>query len=228
MFRFKKYEERLCRDADIIFASSLNLKQKLMERYGRTDVCLLNNAISLSLSNNEALPAELESSIDSGLKKLVYIGTISDWFDFDAVIKALEGCKNVELLLFGPKEVTIPTHERIKYCGIIEHKHVHGVMNVADALVMPFVLNELIMSVDPVKAYEYIYACKPILMPKYPESEKFENYVYLYSGAEEFKDLVSKIENGTLVLKGKEDDYKEYAMSNNWDERVNQVNSLLK
>jgi len=229
--RFIKYETELCNDADIVFASSLDLKKKLAERYGRTDVHLLNNAISLKLADNVSLQdnsADVFFDRHTGTKKMVYIGTISAWFDFDSVISAIDEHSNVELLLFGPKDVEIPEHDRITYCGIAEHKYLTDIMKRADALVMPFILNDLIMSVDPVKAYEYIYAGKPIIMPKYPESEKFGEYVYLYSGTDEFKAVVGKLGRGELVIKQSKEDYEQYAKSNNWGERVKKIHDLLK
>lgn len=229
--RFIKYETELCKDADIVFASSLDLKRKLAERYGRSDVHLLNNAISLKLADNadsQELPADVFFDRRIETKKMVYIGTISAWFDFKSVISAIDEHANTELLLFGPKDVEIPEHDRITYCGIAEHKHLMKIMNRADALVMPFILNDLIMSVDPVKAYEYIYAGKPIIMPKYSESEKFGDYVYLYSGADEFKAVVGKLGRGELPTKKSKIECEQYAKSNNWGERVKKIHALLK
>lgn len=227
--RFQRYEADICKSADIVFASSLDLKRKLAERYNRCDVHLLNNAISMKLTSDVELPNDIETYFDNGTerKRMVYIGTISEWFNFDYIISALTECQNVELLLFGPKDVEIPKHNRIKYCGIAEHKYLLEIMKKADALVMPFVLNELIMSVDPVKAYEYIYACKPIIMPRYPESEKFGDYVYLYSGMEDFKKLVAMLERNELFANKSKEECVQFAKSNNWSERVKKICTLL-
>ena len=74
-----------------------------------------------------------ETYFDNGTerKRMVYIGTISEWFNFDYIISALTECQNVELLLFGPKDVEIPKHNRIKYCGIAEHKYLLEIMKKA-------------------------------------------------------------------------------------------------
>lgn len=227
--RYIKYEAELCKDADIIFASSLDLKRKLAERYDRHDVKLVNNAISSNLRRDCGLPDDIRMHFDKsdGTKKMVYIGTISEWFDFDSVLRVLSECDKVELLLFGPADVEIPQHNRIKYCGIAEHKNIYGIMGKADALVMPFVLNELIMSVDPVKAYEYIYAYKPIIMPRYPESEKFSEYVNLYSGERELLEIVKRLQSGNLEMKKSKEEYVLFAESNTWRNRAQKIHSYL-
>ena len=227
--RYKRLEAALCKNADIVLASSLNLRNKLKERYGRNDIYLVNNAISLNLTEDVELPRKIEECfLDKKTKKMTYIGTISDWFDFVAMEKILSENKNLELLLFGPKEVEIPAHERITYCGILEHKYILKVMASSDALVMPFVLNDLILSVDPVKAYEYIYACKPVIMPRYGESEKFEDFIYLYSGVQELQDIASELSKGYLEAKRTKEECKAYAESNSWKSRVKQIKELLK
>lgn len=227
--RFEKLESKLCREADLVFASSLNLKDKLKERYGRDDVLIVNNAISLSLDKDVELPKHICRFFDSSsnTKKIVYIGTISDWFDFDAIKELLAEYKNLELLLFGPNDVEIPQCERIRHCGILEHKYLLKVMHMSDALIMPFVLNDLIFSVDPVKAYEYIYSGKPVIMPRYGESEKFDDYAHLYTGKEGLRELFEQLHLGTLKAKRNELDCMEYAKGNSWNNRVGEIRKYL-
>ena len=89
-------------------------------------------------------------------------------------------------MLIGPSNVTIPIHPQIHYVGTIKRGYIFPFMKYAYALVMPFVVNELIRSVNPVKLYEYIYTGKPVIAPRYKETEAFEGFVYLYSSPEEF------------------------------------------
>ena len=88
---------------------------------------------------------------------LAYVGTISHWFDFDILLKSLKIFKNIEYRLIGPVSgVTIPENERIKYVGSVDHKDIYSNIKDADALIMPFKLNDIVEAVDPVKLYEYI------------------------------------------------------------------------
>lgn len=49
-----------------------------------------------------------------------------------------------------------------------------------DCLIMPFILNDIISDVDPVKLYEYISMGKNIISVKYREVKRFEKFVYFY------------------------------------------------
>lgn len=116
----------------------------------------------------------------------VYVGTIAAWFDFDSLLLMLSENPDANVVLIGPNEVEIPVHERIHYLGTVDRQYIFSFLDAADCLIMPFVVNELIRSVNPVKLYEYIYANKPVLAPAYEETYQFEPYIYLYSTAKEF------------------------------------------
>ena len=95
----------------------------------------------------------------------MYVGTISEWFDFDLLISILDEYKTINAVLIGPSDVKIPKHDRIHYLGTVERKYIFNIMSHAWVLVMPFLINELVKSVNPVKLYEYIYMGKPIIAP---------------------------------------------------------------
>ena len=91
-------------------------------------------------------------------------------FPNDLIIKSLGYIPNIQYLLFGPAETKIPKHHGIIHCGPIEHQFVPSIMSMADTLVMPFKISELVRSVDPVKVYEYICSGKPALVVGYEET----------------------------------------------------------
>ena len=81
---------------------------------------------------------------------LAYVGTISHWFDFDILLKSLKDFKNIEYRLIGPVSgVTIPENERIKYVGSVDHKDIYSNIKDADALIMPFKLNDIVEMKKP-------------------------------------------------------------------------------
>ena len=224
-------EMKLVERSDIIFISSDYLETKIRKRYSIDSqrVFVFNNAMTLEdrveVSNNLLLNIIERSKV--ARFKLAYVGTISEWFDFDLILESLERFNNIVYMLFGPLDTEIPNHERILYFGPIEHKYVLNVMELSDALIMPFKLSELILSVNPVKIYEYIYSCKPSIVIQYPETSKFEDYVFLYKSRDEYFNLLEKLENGNLVLKGDCLSYKEFAINNGWQNRVKDMVKII-
>lgn len=218
-------EQELCGRADIIFCSSDFLRQKLLNRYGALKVKVVNNAVNLPQTNDPIaqLPEEIEKAFTGTKKKIVYIGTISEWFDFDLLVKSLDEFDNFEYLLFGCHDVYVPTHERIKYFGPIEHKYVFSLMKRADVLIMPFIMNELILSVNPVKIYEYILSGKPALVKGYPETEKFSDYVYLYNTYDEYMAVYREIAANNFSGKQSRCACLRYSQCNTWENRISEM-----
>lgn len=232
--RMLSVERELITKSDIIFCSSEYLRNKILNRSNCSRrVTILNNAIELPTSNLELLklPDPIESKIRE-LKKypysLLYIGTISQWFDFKLLIKALEIFKDLHLMLIGPSDIKIPIHSRIHYLGTIERTYIFSFMKVAWCLIMPFQVNELIRSVNPVKLYEYIYIGKHIIAPKYEETIKFEKYVNLYNSENEFIDILKQKLQAMEPDESQKMDMRLFAQNNTWKNRYQIIRQELK
>lgn len=227
------WEIELMKQADIVLCSSEYLKEKVISRSEiNRNIHIVNNAISLpQIRHFDSFPSQVQEAINllKSIKcSLLYIGTISQWFDFKLICEALDKNKEVELVLVGPKDCNLPSHKQIHYIGSVERQYIYSLMEEASALVMPFIVNELIRSVNPVKMYEYIYMEKPIIAPHYGEMEKFLPYVNLYHDNDEFISLLAQLSKNELQIsseKGKE--MKAFAEKNTWESRYEEVKTIL-
>lgn len=226
---FKK-ESALVNSSDLVVCSSDYLKSILNKRYRvcESKIQVVNNAISETLlSNISVLPDELFEKMDSKYLKFIYIGTISSWFDFELIIESLERFDNIEYLLFGPSDIVIPRHDRIRHLGLVEHRYLISLMSFSDALVMPFIVNDLIKSVNPVKLYEYVYSYKPTLVIEYGETAKFENYVFLYKDKFEYLKLVESVVLSSCKMKKNIQNHHCFSKLNTWNSRLCVINALI-
>lgn len=60
---------------------------------------------------------------------------------------------------------------------------------------MPFIINDIIESVDPVKLYEYINFNKNILTSYYEEIDRFDPFVYFYNSYDEFRKQIDLLKS---------------------------------
>ncbi|MHA6724021.1 glycosyltransferase [Sphingomonas sp. RS2018] len=224
-----RLEGALAARADVVFASSRYLKAKLRDRYGIGDdrLHVVNNGINLApraaaQATNAAVPLRdlLGPAADAVGKRMVYIGTISEWFDFDIVLRTLEERDDISYVIVGPREIDPPTHPRLFVVPPVAHHEVARIMDWADALIMPFRLTELIRSVNPVKVYEYIRAGKPAVVLRYGETEVFEPYVHLYATAQEYSQIVAQIAQGSLPKLSNRAAAKRFVEGSSWTARV--------
>lgn len=230
--RLATIEYQLLKRSNTIFASANHLKNILLQRYNiNKKVHVINNAINIYTNDNkddQKLSPELRSIfLDKKIKKIVYIGTISEWFDFKLILKSIEQFNNITYILIGPAEVSIPQHDKIVYLPPVDHKKVHSILELSDALVMPFLINDLIKSVNPVKVYEYIYAAKPAIICNYQETRSFSNFVHLYNTNEEYFHLIGQVATGKLDIKCDRENYLSYARQNTWFARASKMREIL-
>ena len=223
-----KNELLLLKEAGKVICSAEYLKGKILKRVNiDREILVLNNAISLPLNDDFFVDTKMYNEFIDRLKKLdnvlMYIGTISEWFDFDSISHVLDVNRTVNVVLIGPSDVKIPENSRIHYFGTIERAAIFEIMKYASILVMPFIVTELIKSVNPVKIYEYIYSRKPIIVPQYGEAEKFLKFCHLYESREGFSDLVSKIISSEIKMKASNEEMLQYACANTWEQRYIEI-----
>jgi len=220
-------EERSCVDkSDVVFCTSIKLQESIIDRYDCKAV-LVRNAFGGKLLDAESASSD---AVNCELKttkacSCVYFGTISEWFDFESIIFALDNLADLTVSLYGPVEpnVHIPEHPKLIYKGVAEHSALYDISKEHDYLIMPFLLNDLILGVDPVKLYEYINFDANIISVEYPEIARFSNYVHFYSGKQALLNLL----NSSPLKKYSIDERLQFLNENSWADRSSQVLSEI-
>lgn len=224
-------ENYILQSANVVFCSAQYLAGKIADRSGidKNKITIVNNAIELPSSIHESsiLSDKCKKVINflQNNKCLLYIGTIEKWFDFDLLISVLNECVDYHLVLLGPGKRNIPKHERIHYMGIVQHNEIFDIMSCAKALIMPFIIDELIKAVNPVKLYEYIFSGKPVIAPNYIETYKFSKYVKLYNTKEDFVNYINNIEEIERTINI--DECINFVKKNTWENRVCMISNTL-
>jgi len=222
--RAENDEKSLLNIADIVFVSSATLYNKIKAR--------VNNPNKLYIIRN-GYPGEIFCMPNSTTQikdhyTLGYIGTIAPWFDFDLLIKSLGVYKNIEYSLIGPNSNSISKNiERINFIGTVEHSRLYDTIKNYDCLLMPFILDDLILAVDPVKLYEYISYGKCIISVYYPEIDRFKDFVYFYTTESEFEEVLKERINDGFRPKYNATQQAEFLESNSWDIRINDINAII-
>lgn len=225
---FKK-ECELVKKSEFVLFTAENLKKSVLSRFNLQDsnkYLINNNAIELPVIDDDIVKYDL-GNIDK--IKLVYIGTITEWFDFE-MLEKLDSSK-YEFHLFGPiYNIEQKFASNFIIHGAVPRKEIFSIMQAADILIMPFKMTELIKSVNPVKLYEYIYSCKPIITVRYGESEKFSDFVYLYDNGnyESFDLCIRQIKENNMKSKAIKEKCREFVNNNTWNKRVFDILELIR
>lgn len=224
---YMEAEKQLVQRSNIIFCSSQQLAVQLIEKQECTQnkISVINNAISQNFLLHMNKVKHTKSV--SGRKTIVYIGTISEWFDFNLLQESLTIYENIEYVLYGPCDVVVPSHERIIYKGILPHENILMEMKKADMLLMPFKITSLVLSVNPVKLYEYVSSNVPAVAAYYSELEIFSKYVYLYDDREEYFHILNLLVKGCLNPKSCVKDVELFLEKNTWEARAREICNVI-
>lgn len=214
-------EQLLLKRANLAFASSKKL-QEVVPNLGNS--LLVRNGYR---SNTELSPIKVPFEKD--IYRIGYFGTVSSWFDFELLKNSLSENKDISYHIIGPVEDSVKRDydERIVFEGIVEHKNLGSVVKDYDALIMPFVINDIILSVDPVKLYEYICSGKCIISVKYPEIERFEPFVNFYETKEDYLSLLEQLRKNGFKPKYNEDVRIAFLNENSWEKRYELINNAI-
>ena len=222
--RVASQEGRMVKHADLILATSERLKGILEKRYpdAKQKMHIVRNGYDGNIAS--VMPHRRNNRY-----AFCYFGTISHWFNFDYILKSLEEFPEIEYRLIGPVEggTSIPQHERICHIPPVKHEDLFLATQNVDAFIMPFQINELILSVDPVKLYEYINYGKDILCVEYPEIERFSPFVYFYDDYESFANQIEVMKKKS-TRKYSEDKRISFLEHNGWQQRAELIVNCIK
>jgi glycosyltransferase involved in cell wall biosynthesis len=226
--RLAREEERLLHAADIVFASS----EGLLDHCSRhnENVYLVRNGVDpewFRAQATKATPSELP--FEPSRPTVGYVGTIGPWVDIDLLKEIAISYPMVTLVLVGPAEVDLSVLERIPnitITGQLPYQKVPGIIQHLDVCLLPFKVNLLTRSVNPIKLYEYLALGKAIVSTPLPEVVQFGKICYL---SEPGQSYIAAI--GEALNEGQATDLiqqrRRVADENTWAKRAEEIVRVL-
>jgi glycosyltransferase involved in cell wall biosynthesis len=116
----------------------------------------------LALPDVDALPRPIAG----------FVGRIADWIDLDLIVRAARLLDDWTFVLVGPTNVdlrVLRAAPNIYWLGSKPHDEIPHYIDRFDVCLMPFALNEVSASTNPLKMYEYLAVGKPVVTTPLPE-----------------------------------------------------------
>ena len=161
----RRLEERIFREAELVFYTSKALENDLVERKG--PVLHLPNGVDIdAYEKKPPEPAEL-----SGIPapRVIYSGTIGHWFDADLVRAAARELNRVQFVLLGnppPERSKLRDMSNVHLLGQKSFERVPAFLLHCQAAIIPFDMDglpNLVGAINPLKLYEYCAAGLPVV-----------------------------------------------------------------
>lgn len=233
-----RYEQALVGRANVIFASSRAIQERLHDH--RHIVHIVRNAVSSSFldykSGEKGSVAPADWPAGDG-PVIGYIGMIAEWFDMLAVTELARRNPTWRFVIIGPSSLDLSRYASIPnlhFLGSKAHSDLPNYVSRFDVGLIPFVLNELTLEVNPVKVYEYFALGIPVVSSRLPELAEYEGLVKLAGNTEEFVELTEKSVQEQMETGCDSDNHKvaskkrrEIACANTWKMRAQSIKELI-
>lgn len=228
--KVQKLEKTLVEIADFVCVSSRDLLSSSDYNDFKDKMIVLNNGVELNHFNPEKPlnPKAVKVLKNQTRKKVGYIGTVAEWVDLPLMKEAALQNPEVIFYIIGPIDhsgvISYKDIPNLIFTGTIPYGFIPDILRELDVAVMPFIMNDLIKSVNPVKIYEYLAMGKDIIAVRYDETEKFGSLIDVYTSHDEFLRILDD------KLKSKSEDQKvekrmKFAAEHSWEARIRELES---
>ncbi|WP_138754954.1 glycosyltransferase [Paenibacillus sinopodophylli] len=220
----KHYE--VLHEAAIVTYSAKMLKEYVIDR--KDAVYLPNAARPEDYGDNQdetnIIPEDLVSILNKRKRIIGYFGAIEAWFDTKLVNELAES-PGVEIVLIGHCGISkCVFSDNVHVLGPKPYKELKNYTNHFDALIIPFIVNQLTNSVSPVKFFEYCAIGKPIITTSIAEVIPFAGPGITFVDVKAPMRLTSSSWN---MSKEAQNNLKTIASQNQWATRASEIETLL-
>ena len=226
--RIVEAEQEVVDSVDIVFASSERLHERMARRNPNTH--LIQNAVDLAWFNQTSESDSFPTPLFPSDRPVVgYYGTLGHWVDFELIDYVARLQSDWSIVLIGPAKVpkgAIPQRKNVFWIGPQPHERLAQYARKFNAAMLPFLVNDLTASVDPVKLYEYLALGKSVVSTDLPEVRKFRSLVRIAKDHDDFltclKEEVARPYGPTMARRRFE-----FVQEHSWDRRVEEIMRVL-
>lgn len=231
----KKWDAYMLALADLVIVTSPAL---LAEKKQHNDnVHLVKNAVDYDrfveiLEQSDAPPADV-SAIPAPV--IGYVGAINNKLDYELIDTVVRAKPDWSFMFVGPvskqpdqalqRFVQNPP-PNVYLLGRRDVAEVPRYIQACQVCLLPYRLDEYTKNIDSLKLYEYLACEKPIVATDIPATREQSQVVHIAKNAPDF---IKKLEQALTPLSSPQRaERKSIALQNTWDQRVEQISSLLR
>jgi glycosyltransferase involved in cell wall biosynthesis len=218
-------EEAIVKTADVVFATAKPLVQKLKKWI--SEVYFLPNGVDFfhfyNFQGNE--PEDIK---EIPRPRVIYVGTLGEWFDTRMIEYAAKQLSNFSFVLVGPIRRDITALNRFKNVfalGQRNYQNIPAYLRYSDVAIIPFEKSKLSDAVNPIKLYEYFAMGLPVVTTDVEEIKNVDSPAIIANSPGDF---VAGLEKCLSTYGDKlREEFITFSRGNSWETRFRLVMSLI-
>jgi glycosyltransferase involved in cell wall biosynthesis len=221
-------ENRLCKRADVVFATAQSLVEA--RRALNPNTYLATHGVDHALFARALDPATpVPADIAARPPPILgFYGTIQDWVDLDLLAHVARRRPEWSVVMIGKEMVDLSALKELPNVHFLGRKDHHELPSYCKAFnvgLIPYVLNERILHVNPIKLREYLSAGLPVVSTAVPEVTQYSDLCAIANTPHEFEQAIEQaLREDTPELKQQRS---ERMRAETWERKVDQVGSLV-
>jgi glycosyltransferase involved in cell wall biosynthesis len=221
------YEQEVVKIANACFFTSNELLNKF--RGLNPASFYLPNGCDYEFFQGEEAGADVKAFFKEEMLNFLYMGTIGEWFDFEVIEKLSEDPSH-NIVLVGPVRVSIPqklkSKRNVVFVGPYPYERMKEFANSANVGLIPFKVNSITDSVNPIKLYEYCAAGLPVISAGFRTILDLDGPFVIYRDFIELSNSVIWAKSAIQDEKSIEE-IKRFGKLNSWQNRSDFVSSFF-
>ncbi len=208
--------------ADVVFAVARRVHDRLADRHSNV-VLLPNGADTVHFSAPRPEPADLAALPHP---RVLYVGSMEYWFDAQLVADAARALPHASFVIVGPPaegQRVLESIPNVHLLGARPYAEVPAYVQHCDVGIIPFIRDEMVDAVHPIKVYEYLAAGLRVVGIRWPELEAMGSPSVLTDRAEWVEALRDTL--ATPDTPAAREERLRYAARNSWDARFEVVSA---
>lgn len=233
-FIYKRHENIIRNTDNFILVTADKLMDDVKNLRKLDKVAMISNGVDYShwQKSINIIPKKIKDIINRGNPVIGYFGALAKWFDYSLIEEIAKKRPNYDIVLIGFlydngfKESSIEQLKNVYYLGVIDYDELPLYGKQFDVAIIPFLLNDITESTNPVKLFEYMALNVPIVTTNLRECKKYKSALI----SENYNEFIEKIDYALQLSKS--DEYytylKEEALENTWEKKAEIFYKLVK
>jgi glycosyltransferase involved in cell wall biosynthesis len=127
-----------------------------------------------------------------------YFGGLTEWMNWGLLLDVSIRYPDANLVFIGKRSsdveglAKLDKQSNVHFLGYKDYKVLPDYLKQFTVCLIPFIINDLILAVDPTKLREYLAMGKPVVSTALPEVKKLQDVVYIGENKEDFLDKIGK------------------------------------
>ena len=160
-----------------------------------------------------------------------FIGGVADWVNFDLLLDVAIRYPDANLVMIGKTYPDVKglgqleKQTNVHFLGYKDYKVLPDYLKQCAVCLIPYVINERLLAVDPIKLREYLALGKPVVSVDLPEVRKLRDVVYIGKNKNDFVDKIGKAmteDNPSLA-----EERIRVAWQSDWKVKIEEISTIV-